>query len=89
MGKLKFVELNKEEYKELCRQDRETKKDGGFQGFMVGLQEKTNTATQTVKLTEKDLEKIPEMAFDSGKGGWEDRLVKIFGRTLGPKLGRD
>lgn len=86
---LKFIELNADEYKELCRQDRDTKKDGGFQRFMVGLQEKTNPATQTVKLEEKDFEDIPKYAFDQGKGGWEDRLVKIFGRTLGPTSGRE
>jgi hypothetical protein len=27
-------------------------------------------------------------AFDLGNGGWQARLLGIFGRTLGPNLGR-
>lgn len=85
----KSVELNTEEYKVLWRQDPATEKKGGFQKLLVRLQKQTNTALQTVRLEDKDLEEIPRYAFDYGNGSWESRLIAIFGRTLGPKLGRE
>ena len=85
----KIVVLNHAEIAELDRQDPDTEKDGGFQGFLVKLQRKLRRGTQELILDEKDLEKISRYAFDSGKGTWENRLVHIFSLELGPKLGRD
>ena len=48
-----------------------------------------NRATGTIHLTTEDLDDIPRYAFDYTQGGFEDRLVFIFGRVLGPKLGRE
>ena len=81
--------LTPEEIDELFRQDPATAGDGGFQHFIVRLQKKVRRATQEIRLEEKDLEDIPHFAFDFKKGGWQTRLLTIFGRTLGPRLGRE
>lgn len=44
--------------------------------------------TGQLNLSADDLEKLPRYAFDYGNGGWESRLVAVFGRHLGAKLGR-
>lgn len=80
------VTLNKSEIAALDVQDPDTEKDGGWQSLIVGLQKKVDRGTGKLTLSDEDLEKIPRYAFKYKKGGWEDRLIKVFGRTLGPKL---
>jgi hypothetical protein len=82
--KYKFVELTKDELEEL---NRPVAGQGGFQTFLRGLQKQVNHAVGTVKLTDDDIENIAHYAFDYQQGGFEDRLLKIFGRALGAKLG--
>lgn len=82
------VVLNASEIAELDKQDPATASDGGFQGLMVSLQKRVNRATGELHLTSDDLRRIPMYAFDYRNGGWEDRLKRAFGRTLGPQLGR-
>lgn len=57
-------------------------------GRLVGLQEKLNRETRALVLDGRDLERIARYAFDYERGGWQGRLTRIFGRTLGPTLGR-
>jgi hypothetical protein len=83
-----LVTLNPAEITILFRQDPRTKGDGGYQGFLVKLQKRVIPTTGVIDLKFDDLEKIPRYAFDYGHGGWETRLVSIFGRMLGSKLGR-
>jgi len=80
--------LTNSEIAELDRQRPNTKKDGGWEGLLVGLQEKVDRVTGRLVLDQQDLERLPRYAFDYGRGGWEKRLQSIFGRTLGPNLGR-
>jgi hypothetical protein len=80
--------LTKSERELLFRQNPMTEGDGGYQKLLVGLQKKLDPASSELLLSVQDLKRIPQYAFDYGNGGWEDRLVKIFGRSLGPKLGR-
>lgn len=82
------VTLNSSEMDTLARQNPDTEQDGGFQGFLVALQKKLNQETGEIDLNDKDLERIPKYAFDYNNGGWQDRLIAIFGRVLGPQLGR-
>jgi hypothetical protein len=82
------VTLTASEIAELFRQPPSTKGDGGFQSLMVKLQMRTNRATGELFLTPYFLERIPRYAFDYGNGGWENRLLAIFSRNLGPRLGR-
>lgn len=82
------VTLSQAEIAILDRQDPRTAGDGGYQGLLVGLQQKVNRATNELVLDADDLERIPRYAFDYGNGGWEDRLTSIFGRVLGSNLGR-
>jgi hypothetical protein len=80
--------LNSAELSCLFRQDPSTKGDGGFQGLLVRLQRQTDRSTGVISLDAKVLERIPRYAFDYKQGGWEDRLLNIFSRTLGNRLGR-
>lgn len=83
-----LVTLNPEEISILFRQDPRTKGDGGYQGLLVKLQRRIDRVTGVIDLKSDDLEKIPRYAFNYGQGGWENRLVGIFGRVLGSRLGR-
>lgn len=82
------ITLNSAEIDVLFRQDPATRRDGGFQGFLVRLRRRTDQTTGALLLTASDLEKIPRYAFDYGNGGWENRLKSIFERHLGSNLGR-
>jgi hypothetical protein len=82
-----IVTLTKPEMKCLFRQFIYTHNDGGFQRFLVDLQDKVNMKTGEINLTKRDLERIPRYAFKYGKGGWENRFVGAFGRVLGKRLG--
>ena len=84
----KIVELNAEELALLDEQDPATAGDGGFQRFIVGLQRRVRRGTSELILDDDDQEAIAHYAFDFRQGGWQTRLVKIFGRELGPELGR-
>jgi hypothetical protein len=82
------VVLTAPEMAELFLQPASTRGDGGYQGLLVGFQDKIDQTTGRLTLTQNDIERIGRYAFDYGNGGWENRLATIFGRTLGPKLGR-
>jgi hypothetical protein len=61
---------------------------GGFQSLLAKLQRKCNQQTDAIHLDDDDLRRISEYAFDAGQGGFQDRLMRIFSRSLGPGLGR-
>jgi hypothetical protein len=79
-------ELKREEIAEL---DRPVRGIGGFEGLIRRLQKQVNHATAEIKVSDKDLDDIQRYAFDYEQGGFEGRLLSIFGRVLGPKLGRE
>ena len=81
-----FLDLNDDERAEL---NRHVNGSGGYETFLRALQKLVNNGTGTIKLTDADIEGIAHQAFDSGNGGFEARLLRIFARTLGPRLGRD
>ena len=78
--------LNRDEIQELLKQDPATEKDGGWQGLLVGFQKRLNKTTGHLTLVAEDLEQIRRYAFRYKKGGWQSRLLSIFGRTLGAGL---
>jgi hypothetical protein len=80
------ITLNHDEIQELLKQDPVTEKDGGWQGLLVGLQKRLNKTTGHLTVTVGDMEQIQRYAFHYTKGGWQNRLLAIFGRTLGSKL---
>ena len=82
------VTLSNGEMEILFRQDPRTERRGGYQSFLVRLQRNTDQPSGALRLTDSDLEKIPRYAFDYGNGGWENRLLGIFERHLGARLGR-
>ncbi|MGH7489656.1 MAG: aspartyl-tRNA synthetase [bacterium] len=81
-----YIDLNSDEIADI---DRPVNGSGGFETFLRKLQDELNHATGAVKLSAEDLDYIPHAAFDYTDGGFEGRLLKIFGRVLGPRLGRD
>lgn len=83
------VTLNEEEAEILYSQDPATKSDGGFQRLLVTLQELTDEGSREIDIPDRILEKIRRYAFEYGNGGWENRLLSIFQRTLGPGLDGD
>lgn len=85
----KWIVLEPEEIAILDRQSPSTAKDGGFQHFLVELQKRLRRPSRELKLEDSDIERIAAYAFDYKQGGWEDRLKGIFGRSLGPNLGRE
>jgi site-specific DNA-methyltransferase (adenine-specific) len=82
------IVLSEKEAEELLKQDPARAGDGGYQSFLVKLQNKLNKTTRRLHLDKDDLERIPRYAFDYGNGGWENTLKAIFQSHLGPKLGR-
>ena len=82
------IMLNSAEVAVLFRQDPATAGDGGFQSLLVRLQGECDQTTGKMLLSGDDLEKIPRYAFDYKNGGWEDRLMSIFRRSIGQNLGR-
>lgn len=82
------VDLNASEIAEIDKQDPSTASDGGFQSLMVRFQQRIDRSTGRLHLTDDDLRRIPQYAYDYRNGGWEDRLKRAFSRTLGPRLGR-
>jgi hypothetical protein len=82
------VTLTQPEVEALFQQHPDTAQDGGFQSLLVSLQSKLNSATSEIELDRDDLERIPKYAFDYKNGGWQTRLLRIFGSSLGPALGR-
>ena len=78
----RFYVLTTEEMAELFRQDPATAKDGGFQNFMVQLQKQSRRPTLEIKLDDDDIERIRKYAADSTRGGWQKRILTIFGRVL-------
>ena len=82
------IQLNSEEIAILNKQDPSTAANGGFQSLMVRLQNGVNIQTGEIDISSEDLTRLPQYAFDYANGGWQGRLVSIFGRALGDKLGR-
>jgi hypothetical protein len=72
----------------LFKQDPASKHGGGFQAFLVKLQERVDPQSGELNLTLEDRERIARYAHDYRGGGWHARLRKILGRTLGANLGR-
>jgi hypothetical protein len=80
------VMLNASEIAKIDKQDPARAGDGGYQSLLVGLQNKINRETGQIRLSADDIRRIQMYAFRYGNGGWEDRLVGAFSRTLGPRL---
>jgi len=85
---MRTVYLNERELEALDRQDPVTTSDNGWQALLIRIRQKVDCATGCVHLDATDLEEIPRCAFDYGSGGWTARLLVVFERTLGPRLGR-
>jgi hypothetical protein len=81
-----IVRLNPSEVAELDRQAPDTKANGGWQNLLVTLQCLVDRQTGRLVLTSTLVKRIQRYAFNYRKGGWQARLRRVFGRTLGPNL---
>lgn len=61
---------------------RSTGKPGGFQNYLMQLAYRVDDDTRELELSDEDLCKINRYATQYGQGGFESRLLKIFGRLL-------
>lgn len=80
-----LLKLSEQEKNLLFKQDPGTKDKGGFQALLVKIQSHTDSAGRLF-LTSSLIERIKRYAFCYGNGGWENRLMRIFSRTLGQNL---
>jgi len=80
-----IVKLTVGELKELEKTDATHRDRGGFQSFIVGLQWRIKDDSGELDLDHEDLIKINRYAGYTS-GGYQSRLKKIFGRTLGRYL---
>jgi site-specific DNA-methyltransferase (adenine-specific) len=80
------ITLDAAEVMDLLKQDPGTERDGGWQGLLVGLQKRVNKTTGHLTVTSTDVDQIQRYAFGYKRGGWQSRLLGIFGRTLGLNL---
>jgi len=80
------VYLNSQEIEVLDRQDTNSENAGGWQSLLVRLQRILDRNSGALTLEDDDLERIHRYAFVYGSGGWEQRLLDIFERHLGPNL---
>lgn len=80
-----LIELSQSEKNALFKQNPKTKDRGGFQALLVNIQSLTDI-TGRLFLTASLIARIRCYAFCYGNGGWENRLMSIFSRTLGQDL---
>lgn len=85
---MRTVLLTPDELALLDQQSPDSESDGGFQSLLVDLQRRVDRKTNEIILTDEQEERLPRYAFDYQNGGWQNRLVGIFGRTMGAQLGR-
>ena len=85
---MRTVFLSEREIEALDRPDPHESPDDGWQDFLVRLQERAVRSTGLLHLDDRDLEEIPRYAFDDGAPERAKRLRAVFGRALGPALGR-
>lgn len=78
----RFYVLTTEEMAELFQQDPTTARDGGFQRFIVDLQSQARRPSLEIRLDDDDIDRIRQYANDSQRGGWQKRMLTIFGRVL-------
>ena len=63
---------------------------GGFQSLMRRLQKSYRRGSNELPIpSDHDTELIQRYAFDYEQGGFEEDLMAIFARHLGPTLGRE
>lgn len=80
-----ITKLTVGEIQELNKTDASHRGRGGFQSFIVSLQWRIKDNSGELDLDHEDLIKINRYAGYTS-GGYQTRLKKIFGRTLGKYL---
>ena len=80
------ITLNSKEVVDLLKQDPGPEKDSGWQGLLLGLQKRLNKTTGDITITAADVEQIRRYTFHYAQVGWQNHLLSVFGRTLGPTL---
>jgi hypothetical protein len=84
--RISAIQLNEQELSDLFVPIPWTSR-GGFQSLLTRLQKKTDRGSGSIGLSIGEMERIHRYAFKYRNGGWQSRLIRIFGRSLGPDLG--
>ena len=81
------IKLTYGELRALLRQSPETAGKGGFENYLVQLGYRVDDISGELELDDADIAKINRYVSRYGKGGFQNRLFRVFGRTLGEELG--
>jgi hypothetical protein len=81
------IKLTYGELKDLLKQSPNSSNDGGFQSYLVQLGYRVDDISGELDLDNEDINRIGKYATSYGGGGFQSRIFRIFGRTLGPALG--
>ena len=63
--------------KKLLAQDPRTERNGGFQKLLVELSRQYDPQTETLKVSQSNLEKIERYRKNYGGGGWQSLLREL------------
>ena len=74
------IKLSAQEFNELMKFDPATKRRGGFQRFLIGMQVRINRGTREITLSDHEMDMILRHGKQPWKGGWQKSIMKIFGR---------
>jgi hypothetical protein len=67
---------------ELAELDIEVVGSGGFQSLIKRLQDSVDRTTNTISISDADLEKIRNYTEGYGEGGFQGRMKRAFGRFV-------
>jgi len=85
---MRTVFLSEREVEALDRPVRDVELDDGWRDLLARLQERVVRSTGLLHLDDRDLGEIPHYASDGSAPERAKRLLAVFGRVLGPTLGR-
>jgi hypothetical protein len=78
--KPKKIKLSTQEFDELMKFDPATKRRGGFQRLLIGMQVRINRVTRELTISDHEMDMILRHGRQPYKGGWQKSIMKIFGR---------
>jgi hypothetical protein len=62
--------------------DQQVSGRGGYQSLLRRLRRSVHRSSGLLVLPQEDVERIRRYAFDYGNGGWEERLIALFGKSV-------
>jgi hypothetical protein len=72
------VKLTRAELNELMRHDPSTRDRGGFQRFLISLQDRVDLKTRELTLSANDIDTVLKHGAQPQKGGWQRSIRRVF-----------